>query len=120
MNFVGGGLKLKGKAVAKSAVSKPGPTTQLLDKRPKGDEVDDSDPKPEKKVKAVATKPPGTEGETVEKVEAKEADYKKVLESNWKTDYEKRVAIQRQQKLKSKIEEKLKKSHRYFVCEITC
>jgi len=115
MNFVGGGLKLKGKGNTTNPL-KPVPGAQLLDKRPKAYEVEESDPKPEKKVKTVvAPKPSEKESETTEKVEAKEPteEYKKaILEKNWKTDYEKRVALQKQQKLKGKIEQKLKTSHR--------
>ena len=70
--------------------------------------------KTEKKVKAiVATKPPEKEEKQVSvvKEDVEDQEPKKEVKS-FKTEYEKRVALQKQQRLKGKIEDRLKSSHR--------
>ena len=70
--------------------------------------------KTEKKVKAmVATKPPEEEEKQAKAAEEDaEVQLPKKEVKSFKTEYEKRVALQKQQRLKGKIEDRLKSSHR--------
>jgi len=119
MNFVKGGLKLKGKGPITTGVSKGPAPNPVLAKRPAEEPSHDEEPKVEKKLKPVATLPPeaGKE-ESKEEVPVKEAkdeqseQTRKEPEKSWKTEYQRRVELQKQQRMKAKINDKLKSSHR--------
>ena len=119
MNYVKGGLKLKGKGPVTSSVTK-GPTINpILAKRAAEEATPEEEPKVEKKMKGVATLPPEAGKEETkeevqvseDKVEKSESE-RKEPEKSWKTDYQRRVELQKQQRMKSKIDGKLKSSHR--------
>ena len=116
MNFVKGGLKLKGKGPVTSGVTKGPAPNPVLAKRPAEEPAQDEEPKVEKKLKGVAALPPeaGKEEskEEVQVVEDKEEQTRKEPEKSWKTDYQRRVELQKQQRMKGKINDKLKSSHR--------
>ena len=119
MNYVKGGLKLKGKGPVTPSVTK-GPTINpVLAKRAAEENTHDEEPKVEKKIKAAVTLPPEAEKEeskeevsVPEDKEEKSEPERKESEKSWKTDYQKRVELQKQQRMKSKIDGRLKSSHR--------
>lgn len=114
MSFVKGGLKLKGKGdLSKTAVNKP---STLLEKRPQTDPSNNElEPKVDKKIKPSVALAPAEKPKEESKIDFLYDDKKLVKEAekqSYKTDYEKRIFLQKQQKLKEKIEQKLLTSHR--------
>lgn len=111
MSFVKGGLKLKGKG----DVTKQAKPATLLEKRPQTDPAENElEPKVDKKVKPSVAQPPEKPKEE-SKVDVLYDDKKLVQEAekqSFKTDYQKRIFLQKQQKLKEKIDQKLLTSHR--------
>lgn len=104
MSFTGGKLKLKGNKTVSDVVKQiPGVKPEVNDKRKR----EDSPPKKEetksdKPVTKVATLP----------AEVEEKLQKKRIIVDFKTDYEKKIALQKQHILKDQIEKKLKSTHR--------
>lgn len=104
MSFVGGKLKLK----SKTSTTKPTPvvssgiTGTVLEKR-RREQTPDPVIKYDKKGNPKEIKP--LREEEVKKEE-------KLIQLDFKTDYEKKVALHREQILKDQVEKKLKTTHR--------
>lgn len=116
MNYVKGSLKLKGSAGTKNPLNKINISNSLLDKRPREFQDDEHETKIDKKIKPIATRPPEVdkEGSTKNDDKTTEGLSTKPVEKSFKTEYEKRIALQKQKSLKNKIDQKLKTSHRYY------
>lgn len=98
MSFTGGKLKLKGNKTSDEIVKKIAGEKSVNEKRKR-----EQTPDPQKDQKNVPKVP---EEEEMKK------DLTKVI-VDYKTDYEKKIILQKQQLLKNKIEKKLLTTHRY-------
>jgi hypothetical protein len=104
MSFVGGKLRLKSKDPTTQTTTATKPTfgASFLDKR-KREATPDPVVKVDKKGNPKEIKP--LKEEEVKKEE-------KLIHLDLKTDYEKRIALHKEQRLKDKVEKKLKTTHR--------